>query len=338
MIKSDRHSITTHKMYLLRLLLTVVVGNFSLLFTNLAIAENDIPQLLDKMNQTLEAGNYRGTFVFMHNGEVDTMRIVHGFSSVGVREKLVSLNGDAREVIRDQDTLTCIWPKEKLVVIESARGSHGLPSSLPKDLSELALHYKLEKKGNARVAGFSCKKISFEPLDEFRYGHELCINSNLGMLMESKMIDADGEVIEKMMFTRFRMLESVPEALFEPSVQLKDFTWKTAKVDLNGELQPDRAWQIQNLPPGFSLQSVSRRLMSASNKPVQHIIITDGLASVSVFISKVDDPKNAYQGAHKKGVLNAYARDLNQHQITVVGEVPKGTVQMIGSSIFYSDQ
>ena len=326
-------------MYLSRLLLTAFATIFSILIANVAIAnDNDIPQLLNKMSQTLETGSYRGTFVFMHNGEVDTMRIVHGFSPVGVREKLVSLNGDAREVIRDKDTLTCIWPKDKLVVIESARSSHGLPSSLPEDLHELALHYKVEEKGSSRVAGFSCRKISFEPLDEFRYGHELCINPNLGMLMQSKTIDSNGEVIEKMMFTSFRMLESVPERLFEPSVELNDYTWKTAKIDLHGELQPDRAWQIQNLPPGFSLQSVSRRLMSASKKPVQHMILTDGLASVSVFISKVDDQKDAYHGAHTKGVINAYARDLNQHQITVVGEVPKGTVQLIGSSIFYSDQ
>ncbi len=338
MIKSNNHSVFSHKMNLFRLLMAVIAVNFSILTANVAVANENIPQLLNKMSQTLETGSYRGTFVFMHNGEVDTMRILHGYSSVGVREKLVSLNGDAREVIRDKDTLTCIWPKDKLVVIESARGSHGLPSSLPEDLDELMFHYKLEEKGNSRVAGFSCRKISFIPLDEFRYGHELCVNSSLGMLMESKTMDSSGEVIEKMMFTRFRMLKSVPENLFEPSVELDDFTWKTAKVDLNGELQPDRAWQIQNLPPGFSLQSVTRRLMSASKKPVQHMILTDGLASVSVFISKVDSQKNTYHGAHNKGVINAYARDLNQHQITVVGEVPKGTVQMIGSSIFYSEQ
>ena len=338
MIRNKKNSVASHKMYLFKFLLIAVAVNLYVLVANVAIANNDIPQLLNKMSQTLETGSYRGTFVFLHNGEVDTMRILHGYTSVGAREKLVSLNGDAREVIRDKDTLTCIWPKDKLVVIESARGSHGLPSSLPEDLDELALHYKLEEKGNSRVAGFSCKKISFEPLDEFRYGHELCINTSVGMLMESKTIDASGEVIEKMMFTRFRMLDAVPKQMFEPSVELNDFTWKTANTGLDGELQPDRAWQIQNLPPGFSLQSVTRRLMSASKEPVQHMILTDGLASVSVFISKVDEQKNAYHGAHNKGVINAYARDLNQHQITVVGEVPKGTVHMIGSSIFYSDQ
>ena len=311
---------------------------FSLVATSHAVmADEPFHQLLSKMNQTLERGNYEGTFVFMQNGMVETMSIVHGYTENGIREKMVSLTGDAREVIRDHDVLTCIWPREKLVVIESASDKHGIPSSLPNDLNELAQHYNLTKVGQARIAGHDCTIVKIEPLDEFRYGHKLCIEPENGMVLESKTFDANGTTIENMMFTSFRMRESAPEDLFKPSVNLNDYTWKTANVDMKGKMQPDQAWKIEKLPPGFSLRSVTRRLMSASNNPVQHMVLTDGLASVSVFISKVDDPNSMYKGAHKKGVINAYARDLNQHQITVVGEVPEGTVKMIGSSIFYSN-
>ncbi len=296
----------------------------------------DLQGLLSKMNQILERGNYEGTFVFMHKGNVETMSIVHGYSENGVREKLVSLTGDAREVIRDQDVLTCIWPRDKLVVIESASATHGLPSSLPTDLDELAFHYKLTEVGQARIAGHDCTLVRFQPLDEHRYGHELCVENEQGMVLGSKTFNVSGKTIENMMFTSFRMRETAPEKLFQPSVHLNDYTWKTASVELNGELQPDQAWKIEELPPGFSLQSVTRKLMSASNNPVQHMVLTDGLASVSVFISKVDNPEHMYKGAHKQGVINAYARDLNQHQITVVGEVPQGTVKMIGSSVIYT--
>lgn len=312
----------------------------SLFFTQSVSADTatqgNLQQLLSKMNQTLERGNYEGVFVFMQNGNVETMSIVHGYSDTGVREKLVSLTGDAREVIRDQDVLTCIWPREKLVVVESASKAHGLPSSLPTNVNELAFHYKLTEVGQARIAGHDCTIVRFEPLDEHRYGHELCVEAKQGMVLESKTFDAHGKTIENMMFTSFRMRENVPEKLFQPSVHLNDYTWKTANVELEGEMQPDQAWKIEELPPGFSLQSVTSRLMSASKNPVQHMVLTDGLASVSVFISKVDDPEHMYKGAHKKGVINAYAKDLNQHQITVVGEVPQGTVKMIGSSITYT--
>lgn len=305
--------------------------------TSAVNANLDIQQLLNKMNQTLEMGNYEGTFIFMHNGSVETMRVIHGYSENGVREKLASLTGEAREIIQDQDVLTCIWPNDKLVIIEPAEAGRRFTSTaLPKNIENLELHYKLTNEGQKRVAGYSCSVIRFEPLDEYRYGHQLCVNETHGMLLESKTFDADGTPIESMMFTSFHVRDSVPDQLFDPSVDLNNYTWKTAGVELNGELKPDRAWQIQKMPPGFSMRSVNRRLISASKSPVQHIVITDGLVSVSVFIKKVDDPQNIYHGAHKKGVINAYARDLNHHQITVVGEVPEGTVKLIGSSIIYS--
>ncbi len=321
---------------LLRLPLTILFACSIFVATAASADSGSLQQLLSKMNHTLERGNYEGTFVFMHNENVETMSIVHGYSENGVREKLVSLTGDAREVIRDQDVLTCIWPRDKLVVVESASAKHGLPSSLPTDLNELAFHYELTEVGQARVAGHDCTIVRFQPLDELRYGHELCIEHHQSMVLESKTFDASGKAIENMMFTSFRMRKTAPEKLFQPSVHLNDYTWKTASVELDGELQPDQAWKIETFPPGFSLQSVSRRLMSASKNPVQHMVLTDGLASVSVFISKVDNPEHMYKGAHKQGVINAYARDLNQHQITVVGEVPQGTVKMIGSSITYT--
>ncbi len=329
---NSKKKLFKHTFYQL-FIIAVLTSSFSV-----ASADEDIAQLLNKVKQTLETGNYRGTFVFMHNDTVETMYIVHGNTPDGIQEKLVSLSGNAQEVIRNDGVLTCILPKKKLVVVESTRGSHGIPSSLPEDLSELTYHYKLKVMGNSRIAGFSCKRIRFEPLDEFRYGHELCINTRIGMLLKSKTFDSTQKAIESMMFTSFRMLSSVPMSLFEPSIDLRDYKWKTAKVEQNEGLPPDSGWKIENLPPGFSLQSVSRRLMSASQKPVQHMVLTDGLASVSVFIKQVEEQQNAYKGAHSKGVMNTYARDINQHQITVVGEVPVDTVKMIGSSISYSAQ
>ncbi len=323
----------SHKISLAQILLVILLA--SSLPT--AYAEGSVQELLDKMSRTLEMGSYQGTFVLMHDESVETMQITHGYSSAGVKEKLVSLTGDAREVIRDQDVVTCIWPKDKLVVIEVARTRRGLPSSfLLENVNELTSHYKVTEAGLARAAGLNCKIIRFEPLDKLRYGHELCVSTEFGMLLASKTFDASNKVIEKMMFTSFQMLQSVPDTLFEPGVQLNDYTWKTANTGLDGRLQPDQAWKIKNLPPGFSLSSVTRRLISASKKPVQHMVLTDGLASISIFISKVDRLQPFHHGAHNKGVINAYTRNLNQHQITVVGEVPEGTVKMIGLSISYS--
>lgn len=319
-------------MFLMRILFVVFLAGS----VSAAYSEDGVQALLDRMNHALEVGSYQGTFVLMYGESIETMQVVRERSSAGVREKLISLTGDAREIIRDRGVLTCIWPKHKLVVIEAAHTKHRFPPSFVSAAASRLSHYKIVEMGHARVAGLRCKIIRFEPLDKLRYGHELCIGTGLGMLLESKTFDTNGKVIEKMMFTSFRALQSVPDVWFEPGVKLDDYTWKTAGTGLTEKLQPDPAWEIKNLPPGFSLNSVTRRLMSASKRPVQHIALSDGLASVSVFISKVDLPQYVYQGAHSKGVINAYIRNLNQHRITVVGEVPGKVVEMIGSSVFYA--
>jgi sigma-E factor negative regulatory protein RseB len=75
--------------------------------------------------------------------------------------------------------------------------------------------------------------------------------------------------------------------------------------------------------------------MAASERPVQHIVLSDGLASVSVFIAKPAGDKDLFEGESQQGSMHAYARRLAGHQITVVGEVPRRTVEMIGSSLRY---
>ena len=107
------------------LLITALASSFSI-----AYADESVQQVLDRMNNTLEMSNYQGTFVFMNNGSVETMRIIHSYSSDGVKEKLVSLTGDAREVIRNQDVLTFICPLNKIDVYETAIALHAFHNLL----------------------------------------------------------------------------------------------------------------------------------------------------------------------------------------------------------------
>ncbi|MFK8027444.1 MAG: sigma-E factor regulatory protein RseB domain-containing protein, partial [Gammaproteobacteria bacterium] len=68
-------------------------------------------QLITKMLNHADQINYQGTFVFMHNGQLDSMRIVHGVVDGEVKERLTSLSGEPREVVRDNQTVTCVWPE-----------------------------------------------------------------------------------------------------------------------------------------------------------------------------------------------------------------------------------
>ena len=59
----------------------------------------DAALLIEKMSTALQTLNYEGTFVHLQNGSIDTMLIVHASDEYGELERMLALNGEAREVI-----------------------------------------------------------------------------------------------------------------------------------------------------------------------------------------------------------------------------------------------
>ncbi len=305
-----------------------------LVWSSVHASDQDAKEWLAKMIQAVESLNYEGTFVFMHGEDIEVMHIVHANDGHAVRERLVSLNGEAREVIREQDVLTCVWPSSNFVMVETSRTRHGLPVKIPVDLEKLDEQYRLTLSGRDRIAGRNCIFAEIVPMDEFRYGYRLCIDEVSGMLLKSVMLTPDGQPIERVMFTSIEFLETVPINQFRFHYMEKGFVWQTMDTDNTVLLQdPDPSWHITTKPPGFRVNENIVRPIAASSRPVQHIILSDGLASVSVFIAEGDTHKSAHQGAWRKGAMNAYTRMLDDHNITVVGEVPDKTVELIGNSI-----
>ncbi len=300
---------------------------------------NDGHVLITKMLEHAERNNYEGTFVFMHNGRLDSMRIVHGVVDGVVKERLTSLSGEPREVVRDDETVTCVWPMRKLVTVDPSSANHGIPSIVPKELESLTKNYTVIPGPISRNAQLDCKVLAIKPVDQFRYGYELCIEPESGMLLRSKMIHpSEMKVLEEVMFTSVKFLDSVDHVNFHPENDIENFTWSRSRrmgeSDVSGQ-DSDKSWKVSKLPPGFSVSKISQRLMSTSDEPVHHMVVTDGVASVSVFIIKPRNLGRMFEGLSRRGSINAFSRGIDDHQITVLGEVPNETVQMIGSSIVH---
>ena len=298
--------------------------------------ESDGHALINKMLSNVDQINYQGTFVFMHNGQLHSMRIVHGVVDGEVKERLTSLSGEPREVVRDAETVTCVWPERSLVTVDPSSANHGIPTIVPQELESLTQSYSVISGPMNRIAGHDCKILAIKPIDQFRYGYELCIEPNSGMLLRSKMIHPRGHLLEEVMFTHVEYLDSVDHINFHPENNIENFTWrKSEQADeyTQSNVQNQKSWRVSKLPPGFSVSKISQRLMTTSDEPVHHMVVSDGVASVSVFIIKPRESKRFFEGLSRRGSINAFSRGFDNHQITVLGEVPNETVKMIGSSI-----
>jgi sigma-E factor negative regulatory protein RseB len=78
--------------------------------------------------------------------------------------------------------------------------------------------------------------------------------------------------------------------------------------------------------------------MDTSHTPVNHLVYSDGLAMVSVFVEALVDGEEVLQGYSSRGAVNAFSRVAGDHQITVVGEVPLTTVRRIAASVTKSEK
>ncbi|MCH8852119.1 MAG: hypothetical protein IID41_05640 [Planctomycetes bacterium] len=74
---------------------------------------------LDRMALAVDNLTYQGTLVYTRGSRLDAMRIYHRTGDQGAVERVVSLNGPKREVLRDQHGVRCIFPDSQSVVIDT---------------------------------------------------------------------------------------------------------------------------------------------------------------------------------------------------------------------------
>ena len=289
-------------------------------------------QWLQRMAAAAHQLNYEGTFVYSHDGHMQSMRIVHGYDGGHEKERLLSLSGPSREVLRDDEQVTCILPDDNEVVVERSGPRRPLAFKQPTSVEQLEKYYTLNDGGDERVAGFMARKIVITPRDRYRYGHTFWLHGDNGLLLRSDLVNDSGKVIEQMMFTSLNLFDSLPEKLLQPQTEGRDVVWQR-QSDVSDQVGTDVPWRVEDLPPGFVMDSHRRHAMPGNHALVEHVVYTDGLASVSVFVEREEGDNPGFIGSSRIGAVSAYARIADGYHVTVVGEVPPVTVKQMAESV-----
>jgi sigma-E factor negative regulatory protein RseB len=312
----------------------------SLIFSPATTAANPAYDWLMKMNQATRELTYDGTFVYQHGEQLEAMRIIHRVDQGSVNERLVSLNGAAREVIRDDRQVMCYLPDRRSVVVEHRLGREkSFPAIVPEQVLELNENYLIKLGGAGRVAGRETQLVVIKPRDRFRYGYHLWADKRTGLLLKADLVDHTANVLEQFMFAQVVIGGTIDAADLNPAVAAEGLEWYWGSSMEAAPSNLSSTWKAKQLPTGFMLMNrVVRRNPKRSN-PVEHLVYSDGLAAVSVFIEKMDGKaKPAMKGASRMGAVHAYGNVVSGHQIIVVGEVPEATVQLVGKSMVMQPQ
>ena len=330
------------------LILSAMVGS---LLTGLAQSSrgaDDPREWLQKMNQALSTRNYDGTFFHLSEGRVETMRIVHRVRGGHVTERLQSLDGSGREFVRNNDELTCYLPDQHTVLIEP-RPDHGpFLGSLPQFGAGVDEFYHIEALTKTRILGREARVIAVNPKDEYRFGYRLWLDEKTAMPLKTQLCDSRGGVIEQIFFARLDMPENIPDSDLVPAVRTDGMRWVRQGPTHDSASPALAAYRASHLPPGFHLTVAGAQTLGGASVPASHLVYSDGLATVSVFVeAQVDSqatgaaadaslsaaPEAPIQGLARVGSGYAFSTVVQGHQVTAVGEVPAQTVEYIAHSV-----
>lgn len=276
--------------------------------------------------------DYSGVFVYQHDNRVETSRIIHVVEPDSEYEKLESLDGPKREIIRHHGQ---IWQftNHRMVQADSRQWQGRFPSLLPEQLSALKTNYHAMEAGTERVAGYNAQVIIFQPRDNLRYAYKIWAHTDSGLLLKAAVLGGKNQLIEQYTFTQLQIGGNIDRSW----VGAKDSAGRApAASETSKSVVPiNSGWVVDALPAGFTKITEIQRQMRGKHAPVTQIVFSDGLSAVSIFIEPIDSDEDDGDGLSSRGAMSLHHKVLGKHLITVVGEVPPRTVLQVLDSVRY---
>lgn len=312
---------------------SLILALAGFLFAPIVLADGQAYSWLQRMNQASRSVSYTGVFVYESKGRTETSRVFRLVDASGEHERLESLDGPPREVVRNNEEVQCFLPQERVVVVD--RSVQGRRSGrLLVQPAILAEYYSIRLGEQEPVAGRPAQQIYLEPRDGMRYGHQFWIDVASGLLVRAKMLNEQADEIEQFSFSDLSVGAGFDHESMRPRLS-KGGGWEIINargVEIRGE---DLDWLFRKLPSGFKAVSLVKRLMRKDRASTIHAVFSDGLASVSVFIepARAGMPPLSDNGAQATGTTGVYRRIQGDSVLTIMGEVPLSALKRIAEGI-----
>ncbi|MDD9811906.1 MAG: MucB/RseB C-terminal domain-containing protein [Gammaproteobacteria bacterium] len=317
-----------------------------------AAVADDAAAWLVKINRAAAQVSFSGVFVHLDDGELHATRVIHRVTDGMLQARMMALNGERREVVRDADGIRCYLPESKLGVADSREALQGgFPRLESGDLARLGQRYKFTAAGVARIAGRMAQRIDIAPADQFRYGYHLWADTVTGLLLRSDLVSDSGEVLEKYQFVSIDFDRAISDSELQAESRAAPLQWygrdapvspasseSADSVDSAAAAAPAQPlpWRFAQRPPGYELSRRIRRMSPLGGREIEHLIWSDGLSTLSIFIKPLGPGARVnWEGPMRMGAVQTYHRNLAGHRITVMGEVPARTVQAFAEGMEY---
>ena len=284
---------------------------------------------LDWLNRAAAAAkqlNYSGVYVYHHGEHVEVLRVLHRTDATGEQEKVEVLDGTPRQFLRINNDVYCHLPDGKHVRLERNASRRFFPALLPAQPARLLDYYDARLGGTERVAGRPCQVVTLEPRDGYRYAFNLWLDKQSGLPLKSRIVNENGGVVSMYVFSEIQVGKLPDAQLFRNDLAGK-------RIQQAGLDKPMGAsWHVTP-PPGYEKMQEAMRSLPGKQGPVTHLVFSDGLSVLSMFVEPVNPQMQGLQGLSAEGAIGVYARKVDGYNVTTLGEVPSTALIETGNSV-----
>jgi sigma-E factor negative regulatory protein RseB len=270
--------------------------------------------------------NYSGVYVYHHGEHVEVLRVLHRTDASGEQEKVEVMDGSPRQFLRINNDVYCHLPDGKHVRLERNAARRFFPALLPAQPTSLLEYYEARLGGTERVAGRPCQVVTLEPRDGYRYAYSLWLDRHTGLPLKSHIVNENGGVVSMYVFSEIQIGKAPEAQLFRNDLAGKRI--QKASLDTPAGL----GWSVTP-PPGYGQVQGAMRSLPGKPEPVTHLVFSDGLSVLSMFVEPVNPQVQGLHGLSAEGAIGVYARKVDGYSVTTLGEVPNMALIETGNSV-----
>lgn len=291
---------------------------------------------LTRMNDAVRTQTYSGTALMRSGDRVETLRIVHRYQQGAEQERIVSLSGERREVLRRDGEVRVLLPDQGLMIIENDPGRGLLPVLGEATVKDLDQHYTVEVLAQAgRVAARATRRLRIAPRDDWRWGYLLELDRATAMPLELRVLGPKGVTLEHVQFVELSLLDVIADAELESAIDQGHLEVVRADVAPPSPPQstPFQSWEVAEPPPGFRLSTRTWTSLPGLPQAVSHWVYSDGLATVSIYVSPRTQQVPIPTSQMADGAVSTVRRYMQDVSVTTMGEVPLQTARRFTQSL-----
>ena len=292
---------------------------------------------LMRIHAAAEQRNFQGTFVVSSGGSMSSARIAHYCDGRDQFERVESMDGQLRRVLRHNDVVYTLWPQRRVALVEQRDLTSSFPALLQGSEDRIADSYAVQQLGSERVAGHEASVLQIVPRDALRFGYKLWAEQTSGLLLRSEVLGEHGEVLESSAFSDVNIgVRPQTQSVLQPMSRLDGYrvlhpSFTPTQLEAEG-------FSLQPPVSGFAQVSCVKRALDETADPgatprVVQAIYSDGLTYVSVFIEPYDARRHLRPIQTSSGATQTLMRRLGESWVTVVGDVPIVTLRLFAGAL-----